>query len=139
MSTRKDDIRGASRPFAADRDGFVMAEGPGALVLGRAQDARARRRPQALLAGRATTCDAHHPTVLPEGAPGAERALRAAPADADLCPADVDHVNAHAGRPRPTTRPRPPSSPASCPAALASQPPKAPSATPWAPPALRLL
>ncbi|MBT2401199.1 hypothetical protein J7E89_35955 [Streptomyces sp. ISL-100] len=46
------------------------------------------------------SCDTHHPTALPEGAPGAERALRAALADADLCPFDIDHVNAHRVRHR---------------------------------------
>ncbi|MFK4065191.1 beta-ketoacyl-[acyl-carrier-protein] synthase family protein [Streptomyces sp. NPDC029674] len=96
LSSRREDVGAASRPFAADRDGFVMAEGAGVLVLERAPDAHARgHRPRALLAGCATTSDAHHPTAQPEGAPGAERALRAALADACLTPRDVDHVNAH--------------------------------------------
>ncbi|MGK5640618.1 beta-ketoacyl-[acyl-carrier-protein] synthase family protein [Streptomyces sp. URMC 126] len=96
LSTRGDDVAAASRPFAADRDGFVIAEGAGVLVLERAADARARgRRPRALLAGCAATSDAHHPTAQPENAAGAERALRAALDEAGLAPADVDHVNAH--------------------------------------------
>ncbi|MFD4635271.1 beta-ketoacyl-[acyl-carrier-protein] synthase family protein [Streptomyces sp. NPDC058284] len=96
LSTRRDEVATASRPFAADRDGFVMAEGAGVLVLERVADATARdRRPRALLAGCATTSDAYHPTAQPDGAPGAERALRAALADASLAPEDIDHVNAH--------------------------------------------
>ena len=86
----------ASRPFAADRDGFVLAEGAGILVMERTADAAARGvRPRALLAGCASTSDAHHPTAPPEGAHGAEAALRAALDEAGLSPYDVDHVNAH--------------------------------------------
>ncbi|MCS0638603.1 beta-ketoacyl-[acyl-carrier-protein] synthase family protein [Streptomyces sp. LP05-1] len=96
LSERADDIGGASRPFAADRDGFVMAEGAGVLVLERVADATARgARPRALLAGCGSTSDAFHPTSPPEGAQGAEAALRAALAEAGLSPYDVDHVNAH--------------------------------------------
>jgi 3-oxoacyl-[acyl-carrier-protein] synthase II len=96
LSIRCEDVSAASRPFAADRDGFVLAEGAGVLVLERARDTRGRgHRPRALLAGCATTSDSHHPTAQPEGAPGAERALRAALADACLTPRDIDHVNAH--------------------------------------------
>ncbi|WP_175409061.1 beta-ketoacyl synthase [Streptomyces sp. TRM64462] len=96
LSTRTGDPAAASRPFAADRDGFVMAEGAGVLVLERADDAAARgRRPRALLAGCGTTSDAHHPTAPPDGAPGAEAALRCALRDAGLAPYDIDHVNAH--------------------------------------------
>jgi 3-oxoacyl-[acyl-carrier-protein] synthase II len=86
----------ASRPFAADRDGFVMAEGAGVLILERAADCAARgARPRALLAGCGSTCDAHHPTAPPADAHGAERALLTALREADLSPHDVDHVNAH--------------------------------------------
>ncbi|MFK0113194.1 beta-ketoacyl-[acyl-carrier-protein] synthase family protein [Streptomyces sp. NPDC091217] len=86
----------ASRPFAADRDGFVMAEGAGVLVLERAADAAARgARPRALLTGYGSSTDAHHPTAPPEGATGAEAALHAALAQAGISPYDVDHVNAH--------------------------------------------
>lgn len=86
----------ASRPFAADRDGFVLAEGAAVLVLERAADAAARgARPYALLAGCGSTSDAHHPTAPPEDAHGAEAALRAALAEAGVHPDDVDHVNAH--------------------------------------------
>ncbi|WP_327341390.1 beta-ketoacyl-[acyl-carrier-protein] synthase family protein [Streptomyces europaeiscabiei] len=96
LSERTDEIGGASRPFAPDRDGFVMAEGAGVLVLERAADAAARgARPRALLAGCGSTSDAHHPTAPPEGATGAEAALRTALDEAGLAPYDVDHVNAH--------------------------------------------
>ncbi|MER8042183.1 beta-ketoacyl-[acyl-carrier-protein] synthase family protein [Streptomyces sp. NPDC094032] len=96
LSTRRDDPAGASRPFAADRDGFVMAEGAGVLVLERADDARARGRgPRALLAGCGNTSDAYHPTAPPPDAHGAEAALRAALRDAGLSLGDIDHVNAH--------------------------------------------
>ncbi|MEV0644130.1 beta-ketoacyl-[acyl-carrier-protein] synthase family protein [Phytomonospora sp. NPDC050363] len=85
-----------SRPFDRDRDGFVIAEGAGALVLERAVDARARGAvPLAVLRGHATTGDTHHLVApLPDGT-GIERALRDALADAGVDPADVDHVNAH--------------------------------------------
>ncbi|MEU2119565.1 beta-ketoacyl-[acyl-carrier-protein] synthase family protein [Streptomyces sp. NPDC016459] len=86
----------ASRPFDVDRDGFVMAEAAGVLVLERVDDAAARgHRPRALLAGSGMTTDAHHPTSPhPEGL-GAVRAMRAALDDAGLAPRDVEHVNAH--------------------------------------------
>ncbi|MER0445650.1 beta-ketoacyl-[acyl-carrier-protein] synthase family protein [Streptomyces sp. Edi4] len=97
LSTRTHDPLGASRPFDADRDGFVLGEGAGVLVLERAADARARRaRPHALLTGYGASGDAHHATAPhPEGA-GVQRALRCAIADAGLSPEDIDHVNAHA-------------------------------------------
>ncbi|GHF69338.1 3-oxoacyl-[acyl-carrier-protein] synthase 2 [Streptomyces mashuensis] len=96
LSERTGDAGGASRPFAPDRDGFVMAEGAGVLVLERAGDAAARgARLRAVLAGCGSTSDAHHPTAPPAGAAGAEAALRAALAEAGLDPYDVDHVNAH--------------------------------------------
>ncbi|MGI5336426.1 beta-ketoacyl-[acyl-carrier-protein] synthase family protein [Streptomyces sp. CA-181903] len=96
LSRRLHDPAGASRPFDADRDGFVLAEGAGILVLERLPDARARRAPvRALLAGHGTSTDGyHHAAAHPEGA-GLERAFRAALADAGLEPADIGHVNAH--------------------------------------------
>ncbi|MEU8580200.1 beta-ketoacyl-[acyl-carrier-protein] synthase family protein [Streptomyces abikoensis] len=96
LSGRTDAPGEASRPFAPDRDGFVMAEGAGVLVLERAGDAVARgARPRALLTGCGSTSDAHHPTAPPEGAPGAEAALRTALGEAGLASYEIDHVNAH--------------------------------------------
>ena len=87
---------GISRPFDARRDGFVMAEGAGMLVLEDADAAEARGATVlAEVAGYGATSDAHHLTAPhPEGA-GAERAIRVALRDADLEPRDVDYVNAH--------------------------------------------
>ncbi|WP_031508846.1 beta-ketoacyl-[acyl-carrier-protein] synthase family protein [Streptomyces megasporus] len=97
LSRRRDEPETASRPFAEDSDGFVMAEAAAVLVLERAEHARARGvRPRALLAGCGASTDALHPTAPhPEGAV-AERAVLAALADAGLEARDVDHVNAHA-------------------------------------------
>ncbi|MFG3014084.1 beta-ketoacyl-[acyl-carrier-protein] synthase family protein [Streptomyces cinerochromogenes] len=96
LSTRRHDPAGASRPFETERDGFVLAEGAGVLVLERAEHARARGATgKAVLSGFGATSDAHHPTSPhPEGE-GAVRALRAALAEAELTPGDVHHVNAH--------------------------------------------
>nr|WP_308310485.1 beta-ketoacyl synthase N-terminal-like domain-containing protein [Streptomyces sp. CC210A] len=96
LSARTHDPAGASRPFDADRDGFVLGEGAGVLVLERCADARARRaRVRAVFAGYGASA---RPLAEPgpdlEGR-GVERALRAALADAGLGPEDVDHVNAH--------------------------------------------
>ncbi|MFF1411444.1 beta-ketoacyl-[acyl-carrier-protein] synthase family protein [Streptomyces sp. NPDC058289] len=86
----------ASRPFAADRSGFVLSEGSAALVLEREDGARERgATPQGRILGYAFTTDAHHPVAPHPEAVGAEAAVRAALADAGLTPADVDHVNAH--------------------------------------------
>lgn len=95
LSRRNDDPEGASRPFDADRDGFVMAEGAGAVVLERANFARARKATRyATLAGADVTSDAHDMTTPHR--PGQVRALRAAMEMAGLEPADITHVNAHA-------------------------------------------
>ncbi|WP_436773621.1 beta-ketoacyl-[acyl-carrier-protein] synthase family protein [Yinghuangia sp. YIM S09857] len=96
LSRRGHDPAGASRPFDADRDGFVLAEGAGMLVLERADHARARGASvHAVLAGYGASCDAHHTTAPhPEGE-GAAQALRAAIADAGLAASDIGHVNAH--------------------------------------------
>ncbi|MFI8461125.1 beta-ketoacyl-[acyl-carrier-protein] synthase family protein [Kitasatospora sp. NPDC085464] len=95
-SQRNDDPARASRPFDTERDGFVMGEGAGFLVLERLDDARARgRTPYALLAGYGSSSDAYHlSNPRPDGA-GAVAAMRAALADAGLGPADIAHVNAH--------------------------------------------
>ncbi|WP_346538215.1 beta-ketoacyl-[acyl-carrier-protein] synthase family protein [Micromonospora sp. DPT] len=96
LSVRRDDPQAASRPFDADRDGFVAGEGAGMLILERAADAQARgARVYAHVSGYGATADGHHPSAPhPEGA-GAQRAVRAALADALVEPADVGHVNAH--------------------------------------------
>jgi 3-oxoacyl-[acyl-carrier-protein] synthase II len=97
LSTRNDDPQGASRPYDVDRDGFVMGEGAGALVLESEEHARARgARIYAYVVGAGMTADAHHIAQPdPEGR-GAARAIRAALAQADASPADVAHINAHA-------------------------------------------
>jgi 3-oxoacyl-[acyl-carrier-protein] synthase II len=96
LCRRNDQPERASRPFDIDRDGFVIGEGAGLLVLERAEHAAARGATVlAELAGYAATNDAHHVTQpAPEGA-GAARALRLALADAQVAPDEVDHVNAH--------------------------------------------
>ncbi len=96
LSRREDDPATASRPFDAERDGFVAGEGAGVLVLERAADARARAaRSRARLVGYGASADAHHMTSPhPEGR-GVEAAVRAALADAGAGPEDVDHINAH--------------------------------------------
>ena len=94
--SRRADPATASRPFDADRDGFVVAEGAGVLVLERDADARARRAPRlATVAGFGASADAHHITAPAPGGAGLQQALRGALADAGLDPADVEHVNAH--------------------------------------------
>ncbi|MDC0770734.1 beta-ketoacyl-[acyl-carrier-protein] synthase family protein [Streptomyces sp. HD] len=97
LSRRRDRPHLACRPFDLDRDGFVLGEGAAILVLERATHARRRSKaPRALLRGFATTSDAYsHAAPHPDGM-GAERALRAALADAGCGLRDVDHINAHA-------------------------------------------
>ncbi|MGW5868979.1 beta-ketoacyl-[acyl-carrier-protein] synthase family protein [Streptomyces sp. NPDC055239] len=96
LSKRRDDPAAASRPFDADRDGFVMGEGAGVVVLEQGAHARARgAHVHAVLSGFAATDDAHHPTAPEPSGAAVERAIRTALADADVSAADVDHVNAH--------------------------------------------
>ncbi|OMH36771.1 beta-ketoacyl synthase [Tersicoccus sp. Bi-70] len=97
LSRRNDDPQAASRPYDVDRDGFVMGEGAGALVLEAEEFAKARgAHIYAELAGAAVTADAHHITAPDPVGQGAIRALKAAMYDARVSPADVVHVNAHA-------------------------------------------
>ena len=97
MSTRNDEPERASRPFDKGRDGFVLGEGAAALVLERADAAKARgARVHARLAGAGGTADGYDLVAPhPEGE-GAARAIGAALRDAGLSPADINHVNAHA-------------------------------------------
>ncbi|MFB9834423.1 beta-ketoacyl-[acyl-carrier-protein] synthase family protein [Actinoallomurus acaciae] len=97
LSDRRDDPATAIRPFASDRNGFVLAEGAGILVLERAADAAARGADvHAYLAGYGATADGYHQTAPDPSAQGVTRAMREALRDADIDPRDVHHVNAHA-------------------------------------------
>ncbi|MEU9677330.1 beta-ketoacyl-[acyl-carrier-protein] synthase family protein [Streptomyces parvus] len=96
LSTRTGEPAAASRPFAADRDGFVIGEGAAMLVLEREEGVRARGgRTRALLTGAGSSTDAHHPTAPAPDGHGAQRAVRAALDQAGWAPGDVDHINAH--------------------------------------------
>jgi 3-oxoacyl-[acyl-carrier-protein] synthase II len=97
LSRRNDDPEHASRPYDLNRDGFVMGEGAGALVLEAEEHALARgARIYGELAGTSVTADAYHITAPDPGGLGATRALKAALFDARALPSDVVHVNAHA-------------------------------------------
>ncbi|WP_375776839.1 beta-ketoacyl-ACP synthase II [Bradyrhizobium sp. ma5] len=86
----------ASRPFDRDRDGFVMGEGAGVLVIEELEHALRRgARPIAELIGYGTTADAYHITAGPEDGDGARRAMEAALRQAGLRPGDIQHLNAH--------------------------------------------
>ncbi len=97
LSTRNDDPTAASRPYDTDRDGFVMGEGAGIVVLESREHAQARGATiYGAYGGAGLTSDGHHIAQPdPEGR-GAARAMTEALADAGLTPADVQHVNAHA-------------------------------------------
>jgi 3-oxoacyl-[acyl-carrier-protein] synthase II len=97
LSTRNDDPKTASRPFDEDRDGFVAAEGAGALMLETLEHAEARGAPiYAEVAGVGKSNDAHHYAAPdPEGR-GATLAMQAAVEDAGLAMTDIDHLNMHA-------------------------------------------
>jgi 3-oxoacyl-[acyl-carrier-protein] synthase II len=96
LSTRNDAPEAASRPFAADRDGFVIGEGAGIVVLEELEHAKARgARIYAEVVGYATSADAHHITAPAPGGEGAARCLTWALRDAALDPSDVGYLNAH--------------------------------------------
>ena len=97
LSTRNDDPARASRPWDVDRDGFVVGEGAGILVLEAAGDA-ARRGAVVLaeIVGYGMSADAHHLTAPPADGDGVARAMRAALDDAALTPGQVQYINAHA-------------------------------------------
>lgn len=96
LSTRNDDPQAASRPWDKDRDGFVLADGAGVLVLEEYEHAKARgARIYAELIGFGMSDDAHHMTSPPENGAGAAAAMSNALRDAGIDPATVDYVNAH--------------------------------------------
>jgi 3-oxoacyl-[acyl-carrier-protein] synthase II len=97
LSTRNDDPTHASRPFDKDRDGFVIGEGAGILILEELQFAKARgAKILAEVIGYGMSADAHHMTgIAPEGL-GAQRSMRAALKDAGIQPEEVGYINAHA-------------------------------------------
>jgi 3-oxoacyl-[acyl-carrier-protein] synthase II len=97
LSTRNDAPTEASRPWDRDRDGFVLSDGGGAVVLEELEHARARgARIYAELVGYSMTADAHHITAPPEDGNGARRAMQLAMKDGALNPEDVQYINAHA-------------------------------------------
>ncbi len=97
LSTRNDDPVGASRPFDQGRDGFVIGEGGGILVLEALEHAEARgAEPLAELVGYGATADASHITLPAPGGIGAVRATRRALEKAGIDASEVDHLNAHA-------------------------------------------
>ena len=96
LSTRNDDPEHASRPFDKDRDGFVLGEGCGILLLEELTYAQSRgARIYAELVGYAMTCDAYHMTAPVPGHEGAARAMRLALKDAGIAPEQLDYLNAH--------------------------------------------
>ena len=96
LSTRNDDPGGASRPWDKDRDGFVLGEGAGAVVLEEYDHAKARgAKIYCELVGYGVSADAHHMTAPPEDGDGGYRAMRNALKDASLESSSIDYINAH--------------------------------------------
>jgi len=96
LSTRNDEPQRASRPFDSGRDGFVIGEGAGVLVLEELSIAqRHDARIYAELVGYGMSGDAYHISAPPEGGDGAVRVMRAALEDAGLAPREIDYINAH--------------------------------------------
>ena len=96
LSTRNDDPEHASRPFSASRDGFIMGEGAGCLILEELEHAKARgAKIYAEMVGEGESADAYHITAShPEGL-GAKLVMERALADANLKPEDIDYINVH--------------------------------------------
>jgi 3-oxoacyl-[acyl-carrier-protein] synthase II len=96
LATRNDDPATASRPWDVDRDGFVLGEGAGILVLEELAHARERgARIYCELAGYGMSADAHHITAPPEDGGGARRSMQNALRNARMAPTDIDYINAH--------------------------------------------
>ncbi len=96
LSTRNDDPKGASRPFEKDRDGFVMGEGAGVVILEEYERAKKRgARIYCEVVGYGMTGDAYHMTAPPEDGMGAAAAMRQALSRANVAPSDVNYINAH--------------------------------------------
>ena len=96
MSTRNDDPEGASRPFDKDRDGFVLSDGAGCLVLEEYEHAKARgANICAELIGFGMSADAYHITLPPADGEGARKCMVAAMNDAGIDPSEIDYLNAH--------------------------------------------
>src|SRR5262250_2418847 len=97
LSTRNDEPERASRPFDRDRDGFVMSEGAGVVVVEELEHARARRaKIYCEITGYGLSADAYHMTAPPPDAEGAARAMQLALEHARVSPGAVDYINAHA-------------------------------------------
>jgi len=96
LSTRNDEPEQASRPWDSDRDGFVLSNGAGVVVVEELEHARQRgARVYAEVAGYGMSGDAYHMTSPPEGGEGAARCMSMAMRDAEVNPGEVDYVNAH--------------------------------------------